>query len=673
MQMKYSVYFGTSRLPTREMSNKPANHTHWLSSCLTRGTRANSSRPLGQARRLQQSTWFSLFTFLALAAFVANPTLAEENTVTTHGLSVFGDLKYGPDFEHYNYVNPEAPKGGKLSLIGPSAAVTFNSLNPFILKGDKPDGMPLAYHELKGLTFDSLMARAFDEPDAIYGLVAHTVTRPADNSWIQFDLRPEAKFHDGSPLTAEDLVFTFDMIKEHGHPFLRFPIRDVVKAEAIDTHTVKYTFQGSETRDLPIRIAILPIASKAYYDKPENVFTETSLEAPLGSGPYQVKDYKGDTYITYGRVADYWAKDLPVNKGRFNFDEIRYEFYRDRDIGFEAFKSGAYDFREEFTSKTWATQYDFPAIQEGRVIKTTIDDERASGVQGFFINTRREKFKDHRVRRALDYAYDFEWANKNLFHGLYKRTYSYFQNSDLEADGAAGDAEQALLGAFSNQLPAGALSDAYRPPVNDGSGLNRTSLREAKKLLSKAGWQVENGQLVNDKGEPLKVEFLLYEPGFERVVAPFVQNLKPLGIDASIRLVDAAQFEERRKSFDYDILITRYTMVNTPGIELREYFSSRAAETEGSRNLAGVRSPVVDGLIEKVVKANDRAELLTATRSLDRVLRAENYWIPHWYKAAHNLAFWNKFSWPDVKPKYERGVVDLWWYDAEKAAKLEAN
>lgn len=600
----------------------------------------------------------ALAALLLFIFSLAAPATAAEKR---HGLSIFGDLKYPSDFKHFDYVNPDAPKGGRLSMIGTAGVITFNSLNAFILKGDAAQG--LSY------LFDSLMVSAEDEPASMYGLVAESAELADDRKSVTFYLREEARFSDGTPVRAQDVAASFTLLKEKGHPAFALQLSDVEKAEALDPLTVRYTFTGEQVRDLPTIVAALPIFSKAYYEK--NDFTKTTLEPPLGSGPYKVKTFKQGGYIIYERREDYWAKDLPVNVGRFNFAELRYEYFRDRTAEFEALKAGEYDLREEFTSKVWATEYDIPQVKDGRLIRLTIPDERPSGAQGFFINTRREKFSDPRVRKALDYAFDFEWTNKNQFYKLYERTHSFFENSDMKAEGPPGDAELALLEPHRDKLPKEVFAEPYKAPVSDGSGQDRKLLRTASKLLKDAGWTVKDGKRVNAKGEAMDIEFLTFSPTFERIIAPFVKNLKILGIDARIRLVDPAQYQERLKAFDFDITTQRYVMRVTPGVELRNYWGTKAAQTSGSLNLAGIANPVVDALIEKVMAAKSRDELVTATRTIDRVLRAGHYWVPHWYKAKHNLAFWDKFSRPKVKPRYGRGVIETWWYDETKAAKLK--
>jgi microcin C transport system substrate-binding protein len=595
----------------------------------------------------------ALLLFLALTA----PAEASERK---HGLSAFGDLAYPANFDHFNYADPNAPKGGTFSLVGWGGVATFNSLNNYILKGDAAQGLELL--------FDTLMTPAADEPDAVYGLVAESAEVADDKMSVTFYLRPEAKFADGSPLTADDVVYSFEALKTKGHPIYRQMLEDVVKAEALDPHTVRYTFKSELVRDLPLTVAGLPILSKAYYAT--HPFDQTTLDPPLGSGPYVVDSLAQGRTITYRRNPDYWAKDLPVNRGRWNFDKIRFEYFRDRTAGMEAFKAGAYDFREEFTSKVWATEYDFPAIRDGRVKKEVLPDETPSGTQGLFLNTRRDALKDPRVRKALDLAFDFEWTNRNVFYGLYTRTVSFFENSPMKAEGTPSEAERALLTNLGVPVSDEALGPAYVPAKSDGSGQDRNILVEAGKLLDEAGWTIKNGVRVNDKGEPLKLEILFFEDVFQRLVTPYVKNLKLLGIDAHMRMVDPAQYQQRLKGFDFDITTERYQMRNTPGVELRSYFGSQAAKMSGSLNLAGISDPAVDVLIERVIAAKSRDELNTAARALDRVLRAGHYWVPHWYKPSFNVAYWDKFSRPTVKPRFDRGILDTWWYDEAKAAKL---
>ena len=596
---------------------------------------------------------------LALLLFAPLPAIGEPR----HGLSTFGDLKYPPDFKHFDYVNPDAPKGGRIVTIGTAALETFDSFNGFILKGDPAQGL--------GLLYDSLMTGAADETGSAYGLIAQSADVAADGLSVTFRMRPEARFADGSPITADDSVFTFGILKEKGHPSYRVALRDIAKVEALDPHTVRYTFTGPLTRDLPLTAAGLPVLSKAYYATRE--FDQTTLDRPVGSGGYQIGDYKQGTFVSYKRRNDYWAKDLPVNRGRGNFDEIRYEYFRDRTAQLEAVKAGTIDLREEFTSRDWATGYDIPAVKDGRLIKLTLPDETPGGAQGFFLNTRRPKLSDPRVRKALDYAFDFEWTNKNLFYGLYTRTESFFENSDMKSSGKPSPEELALLEPFRDKLLPEVFGEPYRPPVSDGTGSDRRLLREAGKLLEEAGYTVKDGKRINAKGEVLEIEYLFTDPVSERIAGSFQKNLGLLGVVLVSRRVDPAQYERRTKAFDFDITTRRYRMAITPGIELQNLWDSKQASIDGSGNLSGIQNPAIDALIEKVVLAKSRAELVTAARAIDRVLRAGHYWVPQWFKASHNIVYWDKFSRPPVKPKYDRGVPDTWWYDTAKAAKLRTN
>lgn len=582
-----------------------------------------------------------------------------------HGLSVFGDLKYPPDFSRFDYVNPDAPKGGVLSTV-PSTwgwnqnPLTFNTLNTLVLRGDAPVGLDIIY--------DSLMARAFDEPDAVYGLVARSVVVSDDGNTYTFLLRPEARFHDGSPLTAEDVAFSLETLKAKGHPTVSQAIREMVEARAEADDAVTVTFSGKQTRGLPILVATLPIVSKAYFATRD--FQAGTLERPLASGPYKVGRFRVGSFIEYERVPDYWAGDLPVRRGHYNFDVYRVEFFRDRDVAFEAFKARTYLLREEFTSRIWATQYDFPGVADGRVVRDTLPDDRASGAQGYFINTRRPHLADPRVREALILAFDFEWSNRVLFHGLYERTHSFFQNSESMAEGLPDEAELALLEPYRGKVPDEVFGEPFVPPVSDGSGQDRRLLRRAAGLLAAAGWEVRDGLLRNEQGTPLRLEFLEDDPGFERVTLPYIKNLKLLGIDARHRTVDSAQYQLRLKDFDFDVTVRRYAMPDTPDESIRTYWSSEEADVTGSNNLSGIKDPVVDALIEAMIGAGSRAEMTTAARALDRVLRAGRYWVPQWYKGTHSIAYWNVYERPAVKPRYTRGIELTWWYSREKAEKI---
>ena len=599
-------------------------------------------------------------------ASVLKPAMADDGGFT-HGMSAFGDLKYPKDFKQFDYVNADAPKGGLFSTIPSSRSYnqsfqTFNSLNAFILKGDGAIGMEQ--------TFTALMARSGDEPDAMYGLAASGVQVSADGLTYRFKMRPQARFHDGARLTAKDAAFSLNILKEKGHPIIRQQMRDVIKVEAPDDDTLVVTFAPNRARDVPLYVASLPIFSRAYYGK--QPFEESTLEVPLGSGPYKVGKFEVGRYIEYDRVKDWWGRDLPVSKGAFNFDTVRYEFYRDRDVAFEGFTARNYLYREEFTARVWATRYDFPAVKDGRIKRETLPDETPSGAQGWFLNMRRDQFKDLRVREALICAFDFEWTNKSIMYGAYARTVSPFQNSDLMASGAPSADELKLLAPFRGQVPDEVFGEPFLPPVSDGSGQDRKLLRKAAHLLQEAGWTIKDGKRVSPSGQRFTLEFLLDEPSFQPHHAPYIKNLGVLGIDATLRVVDPVQYRARRDDYDFDIAIERFTMASTPGEALRTFFSSQAAAIKGSNNLSGVASPVLDALIEKIIAANSRDELRVACHAFDRVFRAGRYWVPQWYRNNHPIAYWDVFGHPAKLPRYAGvGVPDLWWHDAAKASKPE--
>jgi len=580
-------------------------------------------------------------------------------SLTSHGLSIYGDLKYGPGFRHFDYVNPRAPRGGEVRL---SALGTFDTLNPFVIKGVPAAGI--------GGLFETLMAGADDEASAEYGLIAERVELPADRSWVAFTLRPEARFHDGSPITPADVIWSLETLKARGRPFFRSYYRAVAKAEATGPRTVRFSLAGGVNRELPMIVGQLPVLSRAYWATRD--FTRTTVEPPLGSGPYRVEAAEPGRTITYRRVPDHWASALPVNVGRNNFDAIRYDYYRDGTVALEAFKAGAYDFRQENSSKAWATGYDFPAVRQGIVKKEEIKNEVPTGMQAFVYNTRRPFFADPRVRHALAYAFDFEWTNIHLFYGAYTRTKSYFSNSELAARGVPGPDELAVLEPFRGRVPPPVFTEAFEPPSTDGSGHIRANIVTALGILAEAGWTVRDQKLVHrESGQPLRFEILLNEQTWERISLPFVKNLARLGVDARLRVVDTPQYQYRTDNFDFDVLVNVWPQSLSPGNEQRNYWGSRAAGEPGSENLAGIRDPVVDELIELVIAAPDRASLVTRTRCLDRVLLWSHYVIPQWHMQAFRVAYWNKFGRPAVAPKYALGF-DTWWVDAALAAALAA-
>jgi len=581
-------------------------------------------------------------------------------------MSAFGDLAYQADFPYFKYVSPDAPKGGSYSEAVSSRGyngsfLTFNSLNAYILKGEGAFGMDF--------TFAALMARSGDEPDAMYGLAARSVQISDEGLTYRFRLRDQAKFHDGTPLTARDVVWSLTTLKDKGHPIITQQLRDCKGAEVVDDRTVVVRFADKRGRDVPLFVAGLPIFSKAYYSK--QPFDQSTQEAPLGSGPYRVGRFEQGHFIEFERVKNWWGADLPVARGLYNFDIIRYEYYRDREVGFEGFTAKSYLFREEFTSRTWATRYNFPAFQDGRVKRDQIPDATLSGAQGWFINTRREKFKDRRLREALIDTFDFEYTNKNIMYGAYKRTISLFPNSPLMATGKPDAAELALLDPFRGKVPDEVFGEPYVPPVTDASGHDLRLLRRAAQLLAEAGYPVVNGRRVLPNGQPITVEFLDDEPGLQPHHLPFIKNLGTLGIEASLRLVDPVQYRKRVDDFDFDITVDRLSFSSTPGDSLRTYLSSQAASIKGSQNQAGVADPAIDAMIGHIIAAKTRDELTVACRALDRVFRSGRYWIPHWYLPAHRIAYWDVFNWPATRPRYFRGIPETWWYDRDKAAKLE--
>jgi len=588
-----------------------------------------------------------------LICFLAQPVFAQEPP-RRHGLALHGDLKYGPDFTHFEYVNPKAPKGGEMRL---AAIGTFDSLNPFILRGTTPPGL--------SMTFDTLTVQSQDEPFSVYGLIAESIQVPEDHSWVSFSLRPQARFHDGSPVTSEDVIFTFEALKTKGHPFYRAYYADVVKVEAAGPHQVTFFFSGPKNRELPLIIGQMSVLSKAYWRERE--FEQTTLEAPLGSGPYRVIQVDPGRSITYERDPNYWGADLPVNVGRHNLDRFRYEFFRDANVALEAFKAGQYDFRLENIARLWATGYEGPALRRGRIIMEEIPHELPTGMQGFVFNTRRAVFRDPLVREALSLVFDFEWSNQNLFHNAYARTKSYFSNSELASAGLPSPEELELLNPHRERLPERVFTQEYQPPVTDGSGNIREQMRAALALLAQAGWEVsprdKKLRHVSD-GTALEFEILLNNAAFERVCLPYARNLERLGITARVRTVDAIQYQNRINDFDFDMTVDVFPQSLSPGNEQRDFWSSEAAAVPGSRNIAGVRDPVVDELVDLVISAPDRASLVTRTRTLDRVLLWGHYVIPHWHSRVFRIAYWDKYERPEIIPKY--GLeLESWWMRPE--------
>lgn len=603
---------------------------------------------------------------LGAVAITALPAFARAETVTSHGVSAFGDLKYPAEFENFEYVNVDAPKGGTWSTG--YGGVTYDSFNGFILKGTPEPFTP-------SLIYDSLMTGSADEADSYYPLIAESVELPADRSWVAFNINPAARFHDGTPITSADVEWTFNTLITRGAPQYRVLLQPVTNVSTDGPQRVRFDFDpNASKRDLPMLVASLSVLPKAYY---ENVsFDDATLDPPLGNGAYKIGAFEAGQWVSFERVKDYWAADLPVNRGRFNFDELKFNYFLDRTAAFEGFKGGAFLFNEEFWSKLWATAYTpetFPAIARGDVVKDVIPDNRPAGSQGFWYNLRREKFQDLAVRKALSLGFDFEWSNQRLFYDLYTRTDSFFEGGPMQASGTPTPGELAILERFADKLPPEILTEpAYVPPQTDGSGRVRRQLRRAGKILDEAGWKVVDGVRQKD-GKSLEVEFLMVSnSGFARIVSPYIKNLERLGVKGQIKEVDPSQYRKRLDEFDFDITTSRKSMSLTPGVELRDYFGSAGAEAKGSRNTAGIADPVVDAMIDLIERAENREALTDAVKALDRVLRAKHIWVPQWSKASHHLAYWDIFARPELKPEYDRGVIDLWWVDAEKEAKLKA-
>jgi microcin C transport system substrate-binding protein len=600
-----------------------------------------------------------LLALAAVALSAVTPASRADSPVRSlNGLAMVGEPKYGPDFKHFDFVNPDAPKGGE---VRQASIGSFDSFNPFIVKGSPAAGV--------GALFETLTVSNPDEPFTEYGLLAKSIEVPDDRSWVAFDLRPEARFQDGTPVTADDVVFSFNILRDKGDPRYALYYASVTKAEVLGPLKVKFTFKDANNRELPLIIGQLPVLPKHYWQG--KTFDETTLAAPLGSGPYKVESFEVGRYVVYRRDPNYWGWKLPVKVGRDNFDVVRFDYYRDPNVAQIAFLAGAYDYKIESSSKTWSTGYDTPAVKDRRIVKAEIHNQNPSGMQSFAFNTRKPMFRDRRLREALDYAYDFEWANKNLFFGLYTRTKSYFDNSELASSGLPSPEELNILEPFRGKVPDEVFTKEFKLPTTDGSGNNRTNLRQAAALLESAGWIIKDGRRVNkETGEALSFEILLSNTLFERVALPFAQNLKRLGIDARVRTVDPAQFQQRVQNFDFDMIVGLWGQSASPGNEQREYWGSKAADIIGSQNLIGIKDPVIDALIEEVVKAPDRAQLVTRVHALDRVLLWGQYVIPHWHSAFNRVAYWDRFGRPAAPPKYDLGF-DSWWIDPAKDQALK--
>ncbi len=620
-----------------------------------RGTCSEHS-PHSLARTSLVSFTRSLVLALAVCLGLSQLTAAAERAGPAHAIAMHGTPKYQPGFRHFDYVNPAAPKGGTLRV---AVQGTFDSFNPFIPKGNAGAGN----------SYESLLASSADEPFTQYGLIAESIEVPRDRSWAIFTLRPQARWHDGKPISVDDVIWSLETLKTRGQPFFRFYYGGVAGAEQIGPRQVKFTFSDRGNRELPLIVGQLPILPKHYWESRD--FEKTTLEPPLGSGPYRVTDFEPGRYVVTERVTDYWGAKLPVNVGQNNFDRIRYDYYRDDTVIRQALKAGEIDFRLENQAKAWALDYDVPAVQRGWLIKEEIRHFSPTGMQAFVYNTRRELFSDRTVREALAYAFDFEWTNRNLFFGQYARTESYFSNSELAAAGLPEGRELNVLDRYRERVPIELFHRPYKAPSTDGSGWPRENLARAFALLEEAGWVVRDMKLVNeDTGAGFSFEILLVSPAFERIVLPFVRNLKRLGIDARVRLVDQSQYINRIRSFDFDMIVSGWGASESPGNEQRSYWTSAAASSPAASNYAGVNDPVVDELVELLINAPDRKSLVARARALDRVLLFGYYVIPQWHLRMQRVLYWDKFSRPEVTPRTGTSI-DYWWFDEAKAARLE--
>jgi len=606
---------------------------------------------------INHKTILKFLLVLVLGLIAADNGWSGQKGNITHALAMTGTPKYSADFTSFDYANPNAPKGGevKMGTVG-----TFDSLNPYIIRGVPAIG--------SGLMYDTLTVQSLDEPFTQYGLVAEKIELPQDRTWVVYHLNPKARFHDGEPITTADVVFSYNLLMNQGDPLYSKYYANIEKVEALDNLRVKFSLGAGPNPELALIVGQIPLLPKHYWESRD--FTKPGLDIPVGSGPYKILEFKPGRSITYIRDDDYWAKDHPVNLGRYNFEKMTYDYYRDPTVSLHAFKAGEYDFRRENSSRSWATAYTGPPFEAGFVTKEEIDHDVNQGMQGFVFNTRRDFFKDRKVREALAYAFDFEWANKTLFFGQYIRCNSYFSNSELAAGGLPEPGELKILEDYRDRLPGDVFEKPYQPPQTDGSGNIRKNLRVALGLLKQAGWEIQGKKLIHKKtGAPFVFELLLIDPGFERIGLPFKKNLSRLGIKMNIRVVDTAQFINRRRNFDFDMIVARIPQSESPGNEQREYWGSSAADINGTSNYAGIKNPVIDEIIERIISAPDRDELVNATRALDRVLLRGHYVIPQWIIAKYRVAYWNKFARPKITPRYSLGF-DTWWIDSHKNDQL---
>lgn len=580
-------------------------------------------------------------------------------TNVSHGFAMHGTPKYPADAGPPDYLNPGAPKGGTVKL---GARGTFDSLHPFIVKS-----VPAA-----GITsiWDTLCWSSRDEASTEYGLIAETIEWPDDRSWVAFTLRPQARFHDGTPITVEDVIFTFDILKAKGAPNYAFYYHDVLKAEKTGDRRVLFTFRDNTNKELPLIVGQLPVLPSKWWATRD--FEKVSLEIPLGSGPYKVESFDVGRSIAYRRMDDWWAKDLWMNRGRNNFDVMRYEYYRDVTVQFEAFKAGEIDIRQENIARNWATAYDIPPVRDGRIQRAEIPHELPTGMQCFAFNIRRDFFKDRRVREAIAAMFDFAWANKNLFYGMYERNISFFGNSELASSGLPTPAELKLLEPLRGKIPDEIFTQEFKLPESDGTGNVRDLARRALTLLKDAGWEIKDGKMAEVKtGKKLAFEMMLSDASFERVVLPYKQNLERIGIDMNVRTIDTAQAKRREDEFDYDMMVEGFGQSLSPGNEQRDFWGSKSADTLGSRNTIGIKDAAIDNLIDTLIAAPDRESLITATHALDRVLLWSHFVVPNWHSSTAYVSYWNRFARPAKSARYAPVAFDTWWIDEAKDKALQ--
>ena len=610
--------------------------------------------------RLIAFVYLIFFVSLVSTGSVVN---ADQDNIKAHGFNFFGELKYPRDFQHLDYVNPNAPKGGEISIWGFG---TFDSMNPYSRKGRAAS--------LSSAPFESLLVETGDEIGSSYGLLAESIEYPADQQWVIFQLRKEAKFSDGTPVTADDVAFTYNLFLEQGLPSYRAVLAEIVQGvEVIGPYTIKYTFseQASKRDAIPI-VGGLPVKSQAWFERSQARLDESRMEPAIGSGPYILDSFEINRWVKYRRNPEYWGASLPINRGRANFDEIRVEYFADTNAAFEAFKSGAYTMRVENSSKSWATAYDFPALNDGHVVKKLMPDGGIANGQSFVMNLRREKFSDIRVRKALSYLFNFEWSRESLFYGQYARINSFWENSDLAATGRPSSEEMALLSPLESDLPSGVLTqDAVMAPVSGTKPMDRANLRKANALLDDAGWLVgADGFRRNASGDTLEIEIIEDSAAFDRIVLPFVENMKAAGIDDEYDRIDPAQYTDRTRNYDFDIITDQFPMLYEPSSGLKQYFGSDTAD-DSVFNSMGLKSSAVDALIEHVVAAENKSDLKVAVKALDRTLRAYNFWIPQWYNDQHRVAYWDMYEHPEEIAPYDLGYLDYWWYNEGKAKALK--